>query len=69
MAHGKRSLRGIRGTCPSTKVRFATRAAALDSLARAKRDPSPKRAEYRAYGCDRCGGWHLSSHPPFGEDA
>lgn len=64
MAHGKRSIRGIRGNCPSGKLRFATRKAALESLARAKRDPSPKRAEYREYLCDRCGGFHLASHEP-----
>lgn len=53
------------GTCPSGKFRFATwdranRALTDAKIARAFHRNNRRREE-RAYACDRCGGWHLTS--------
>lgn len=55
------SVRGIRGTCVTGKVRFRDRHSASVALARAQRDPNPGRVEERTYRCPECAGWHLTS--------
>lgn len=43
------------------KRRYKTEALALDALETCKSAPLEYRRERRAYQCDRCGGWHLTS--------
>lgn len=65
--HGRRKLKGIAGTCVSAKIRYRTRKAAEEALAKAMKTPDPRRGENRVYECDRCGhGYHLASKPEFG---
>lgn len=55
--------------CPSGKLRYRDRVDALIALSRASEKASryrhqhEKRRESRAYLCDRCKGWHLTSQP------
>lgn len=53
------------GTCPTGKLRYRDRVAALLALGRID-DIDPRRGEKRAYRCPRCRGWHLTSRPPQG---
>lgn len=45
------------------KFRYKDEAAATAALLKAWRSLAPRRRELRAYECDRCTGWHLSSQP------
>lgn len=61
-----RHLKGVKGTCITGKVRFSTRAAAMDVLERSSATDSLRYTVERVYTCDRCAGWHLTSeaeHP------
>jgi hypothetical protein len=52
-----------RTACPSGKVRYRDRVAALLAMASAHRSDGSRRAkiEKRAYPCPDCHGWHLTS--------
>lgn len=63
MTHGKRPIKGVRGTCESGKVRFGTKAAATEALESALHSKDAARTESRSYWCRRCAGFHLSSKP------
>ncbi|GAB2758984.1 hypothetical protein [Streptomyces bullii] len=54
------------GTCPTGKLRFRDRIAALLALGRID-NADPRRAEKRAYRCHLCHGWHLTSKPMRGK--
>jgi hypothetical protein len=43
------------------KLRYSTREAAENVLRQIARSGSPKQAASRAYPCDVCGGWHVTS--------
>lgn len=45
------------------KFRYRDEQAATEALLKAWRSMSPRRRELRAYQCDRCDGWHLTSQP------
>ncbi len=49
--------------CPTGKIRYRDRIAALLAIASTRRTDGPKRAkgEKRAYRCPQCHGWHLTS--------
>lgn len=54
--------------CPSGKIRYCDRVAALIALSElaVKRGRQKQRArldERRAYRCQKCLGWHLTSYP------
>lgn len=57
-----------RVTCQ--KWRYRTRVDALIALANIQGRDDPKRAktERRAYRCERCRGWHLTSQRPRKEE-
>lgn len=50
-------------SCPTGKVHYRDRVAALYALARVQHadDTGRPKAERRAYRCPRCGSWHLTS--------
>ena len=47
--------------CPTGKYRFRDRVGALVALAESMRRASGNRNEVRAYRCELCRGWHLTS--------
>lgn len=47
--------------CPTGKIRFATLEAAELRLLEIEREPSTARIPSRAYACNDCGGFHLTS--------
>lgn len=49
--------------CATRKRRFRDRIAAQLALAESKTRRSSHREETRAYCCERCRGWHLTSQP------
>lgn len=50
--------------CPTGKIRYRNENRAQRALGSAWRAFRPARKlECRAYQCDRCGGWHLTSMP------
>lgn len=52
---------------PTRKIRYRTKSAAHMALAavqlRLVEQLDHRRREQRAYSCDFCGGWHLTSRP------
>lgn len=52
------------GTCPSGKKRYGHQLSARKKLLEfwKKAERGADRSEWRAYFCDRCQGWHLTSH-------
>lgn len=55
--------KAIRGTCVTGKQRYRDWYSANDQLGRALKSTSVRRGEVRAYRCQRCAGWHLTSQP------
>ncbi len=52
-----------RGRCPVTgKIRYRDELAGLIALADCQTQPGHGRRERRAYHCEHCRGWHLTSH-------
>jgi hypothetical protein len=61
MAARKRSRKAT-DSCPTRKKRFRDHEAAVQALRRTSRpDDGRDRKPTRAYPCDRCHGWHLTS--------
>lgn len=49
-------------SCPTGKVRFRDRIGALMAIAgRGRNDQGREKTEARAYRCEQCRGWHLTS--------
>ena len=51
-------------SCLTGKVRYRDRIAATYALAVIQRREKERRREKRAYRCDTCNGWHLTSRSP-----
>lgn len=49
--------------CGSGKKRFRDHQSAVHALRRIKGGSSRDRVPAKAYECDWCGGWHLTSRP------
>lgn len=60
------------GTCPTGKLRLRDHKEAIALLHRCQAAHAlgnPRRRERRAYFCDACKGWHLTSQPNWHEAA
>lgn len=50
--------------CPHThKTRFVTHEAALQRAGEILTGRNPRATAFRAYRCDKCGGYHITSKP------
>lgn len=49
--------------CPTGKQRYRDRIAALLALSKISGETNRVRIERRAYRCEKCRGWHLTSQP------
>lgn len=59
---GRKPNRKAKDSCPTGKRRFRDHASAVQALRRTSRaDDRRDRKPARAYHCDRCKGWHLTS--------
>lgn len=56
-----RKVKGSAGSCRTGKVRYASSWEAERTLDVIMRRDDQGHTEERAYGCDQCGGWHLTS--------
>jgi hypothetical protein len=63
LAANPRTGRRFTRCVPSGKVRFESMQSAERMMAQMVLDRRAKYAPCRAYRCDECGGWHLTSQP------